>query len=201
MRFSVEGLSDGLSAGVREGLAAAGHEPAGPERADLAVVGIDLEDGRDVVDLTDEEWGRMIASVRAAFFAISRAAASMTERTVEGRILVLVPAHAVRPSRGCGTAAIAGSFLSTVGQVAAVELAPRGIRVNVVAVGPLEGDTPARVVDAVPTGRLVRPRDVGDVCALLAAPGADAVNGAIVAVDGGYAVTKAAGGSPFARSS
>ena len=41
---------------------------------------------------------------------------------------------------------------------------------------------------------------VGDVCAFLAAPGADAVNGAVLAVDGGYAVTKAAGGSPFARS-
>ena len=71
---------------------------------------------------------------------------------------------------------------------------------NVVAVGPLEGEAPERVADAVPTGRLVRPRQVGDVCAFLAAPGADAVNGAVLAVDGGYAVTKAAGGSPFARS-
>ena len=195
MRFSVVGLSDRLAAGVTEGLAAAGHEPGEP--ADLAVVGFDLPVGTDVVDVSGADWEETIASFRAAFFAIRRAAASMVEREVGGRVLVLVPAHAVRPSRGCGAAAIAGSFLTTVGQVAAVELAHRGIRVNVVAVGPLEGEAPERVGKAVPTGRLVRAREVGDVCALLAAPGADAVNGAVLAVDGGYAVTKAAGGSPF----
>lgn len=197
MRFSVEGLSDRLAAGVKDGLAAAGHEPGEP--ADLAVVGFDLPLGTDVVDVSGADWEDTIASFRAAFFAIRRAAASMVEREVGGRVLVLVPAHAVRPSRGCAAAAIAGSFLTTVGQVAAVELAHRGIRVNVVAVGPLEGEAPERVAEAVPTGRLVRAREVGDVCALLAAPGADAVNGAVLAVDGGYAVTKAAGGSPFAR--
>jgi NAD(P)-dependent dehydrogenase (short-subunit alcohol dehydrogenase family) len=198
MGFSVEGLSDGLTAGVRKGLTAAGHEPGEP--ADLAVVGVDLPVGTDVVDVSGADWEETIGAMRAAFFAIRRAAASMAERRVAGRILVLVPAHAVRPSRGCGADAIAGSFLTTVGQVAAVELAPRGIRVNVVAVGPLEGDAPERVAEAVPTGRLVQAREVGDVCALLAAPEADAVNGAVVAVDGGYVVTKAGGGSPFARS-
>jgi NAD(P)-dependent dehydrogenase (short-subunit alcohol dehydrogenase family) len=197
MRFSVEGLSDNLAAGVREGLRVAGHEPGDP--ADLAVVGVDLPGGVDVVELPGADWEQTIASVRAAFFAIRRAAASMTERAVAGRILVLVPAHAVRPSRGCGAAAIAGSFLTTVGQVAAVELAPDAIRVNVVAVGPLEGEAPERVAEAVPTGRLVRPRQVGDVCALLCAPEAEAVNGAVITVDGGYSVTKAGGGSPFSR--
>ncbi len=197
MRVSVEGLSDVLAAGVREGLAAAGHRPGEP--ADLAVVGVDLPLGTDVVDVTGVGWEQTIGSIRTAFFAIRRAAASMAERGVGGRLLVLVPAHAVRPSRGCGTAAIAGSFLTTVGQVAAVELAPRGIRVNIVAVGPIEGEAPARVVDGVPTGTLVRPREVGDVCALLVSPGADAVNGAVVTVDGGYAVTKTVGGSPFAQ--
>ena len=198
MRFSVEGLSDSLTAGVSDGLTAAGHEPGDP--ADLAVIGVDLTSGADVVDLPGADWERTIASIRAAFFAIRGAAASMVERAIAGRILVLVPAHAVRPSRGCGSAAIAGSFLTTVGQVAAVELAPNGIRVNVLAVGPLEGEAPARVAEAVPSGRLVGPREVGDACALLAAPGADAVNGAVVTVDGGYTVTKAVGGSPFPRS-
>jgi NAD(P)-dependent dehydrogenase (short-subunit alcohol dehydrogenase family) len=197
MRFSLEGLSDALAAGVAEGLVAAGHQPGEP--ADVAVVGVDLPVGTDVVDLSGAGWERTIASIRGAFFAIRRAAASMTEREVGGRVLVLVPAHAIRPSRGCGAAAIAGSFLTTVGQVAAVELGPKGIRVNVVAVGPLEGEAPERVTEAVPTGRLVRPREVGDVCGLLAAAEADVVNGAVVAVDGGYVVTKALGGSPFTR--
>ena len=37
------------------------------------------------------------------------------------------------------------------------------------------------------------------MCGLLAAAEADVVNGAVVAVDGGYVVTKALGGSPFTR--
>ena len=112
-----------------------------------------------------------------------------------------MPAHALRTSRGCGPAAVVGSFLTTAAQVAAVELGANGHPASTsLAVGPLEGEAPERVADAVPLGRLVRPRQVGDVCAILAAPGADAVTGAVVAVDGGYAVTKAVGGSPFARS-
>ena len=74
MRFSVEGLSDSLAAGVREGLAAAGHEPGEP--ADLSVVGVDLSVGTDVVDVTGADWEETIASVRAAFFALRRAAGS-----------------------------------------------------------------------------------------------------------------------------
>lgn len=198
MRFSLHGLPESLATGVHDGLTAAGHEHGEP--ADVAVVGIDLPGGGfDMVDLSVADWEQAIAVIRAGFFAIRSAAESMSRRSAPGRILVLVPAHSVRTSRGCGVAAIAGSFLTTVGQVAATELAPKGIRVNVVAVGPLEGEAPERVVDAVPTGRLVGQRQVGDVCALLAAPEADAVNGAVVTVDGGYTVTKAGGGSPFAR--
>ena len=189
MRFSVEGLSDRLAAGVKEGLAAAGHEPGEP--ADLAVVGVDLPVGTDVVDVS----GRLGGHDRVLPGRVLRdpARSRVHGRARGRRTSSCSPAHGRWPSRGCGAAAIAGSFLTTVGQVAAVELAPKGIRVNVVAVGPLEGEAPERVAEAVPTGRLVRAREVGDVCALLAAPEADAVNGAVIAVDGGYAVTKAAG--------
>ena len=51
-----------------------------------------------------------------------------------------MPVHALRTSRGCGPAAVVGSFLTTAAQVAAVELGAKGIRVNVLAVGPLEGE-------------------------------------------------------------
>ena len=88
--------------------------------------------------------------------------------------------------------------MATVAQVAAVEFGERGIRVNVVAVGPLEGSVPTRTLDAIPMGRLAQPKDVGNACRMLASPDAAHVTGAIIPVDGGYVITKAVGGSPFA---
>jgi NAD(P)-dependent dehydrogenase (short-subunit alcohol dehydrogenase family) len=91
-----------------------------------------------------------------------------------------------------------GSFLTTAAQVAAVELGPEGVRVNVLAVGPFEGEVDPRTADAVPLGRLARAADVAAACVMLAGPAAGYLSGAVVAVDGGYSVTKAVGGSPFA---
>ena len=47
-------------------------------------------------------------------------------------------------------------------------------------------------------GRLAQPKDVGNACRMLASPDAAHVTGAIIPVDGGYVITKAVGGSPFA---
>ena len=79
----------------------------------------------------------------------------------------------------------------------AIELAPRGIRVN--AVAPTFLDTPltapwfardpeflASVVDRIPMGRLGSVDEVADVVRFLASPAARFVTGESVAVDGGW---------------
>lgn len=196
MRFSLETVGPSLAAAIERELVAAGHERGDPPQ--LAVLGIDAPTGEDLLDLAQSGWDETIAALRTSFTTLRGVARKMVE-TGGGRVVVLVPVHAERPSRACGRSAVAGSFMTTVAQVAAVELAPAGVRVNVVAVGPLEGTDPEAVVEGVPIGRLVRPEEIGRVCCLLASEAADAVNGAVIAVDGGYAVTKALGGSPYAR--
>lgn len=197
MRFAIESVEPTLASAIAAELVAAGHEPG--EGGQIAVVGVAAPTGENLLDLAQSGWDETIGALRSTFVALRRTAAAMIEGGDGGRIVVLVPVHAMRPSRGCGRAAVAGSFMTTVAQVAAVELAPAGIRVNVVAVGPVEGADPPAVVDGIPIGRLVRPEEVGTVCRLLACDGTDAVTGAVVPVDGGYAVTKAVGGSPYAR--
>ena len=79
----------------------------------------------------------------------------------------------------------------------AVELAPRGIRVNAVSAGLVEGTDGVRMMDAdivggyetkIPAGRHVRPEDVADAVAFLASPAAAMIVGQTLLVDGGYSL-------------
>jgi NAD(P)-dependent dehydrogenase (short-subunit alcohol dehydrogenase family) len=190
MAVSIHGLPAALATAAEDALsdvASAGN---------VAVVGVDLSNGPDLLLLQRASWDGAIGAARDAFFAMQRAARSLAEGG-GGCLIVLVPVHGLRTSRGCGVEAVVGSFLTTAAQVAAVELGSQGVRVNVLAVGPLEGEVDERTTDAIPIGRLARPADVGAACAMLASPQAGFVTGAVVPVDGGYAVTKAVGGSPF----
>ena len=77
----------------------------------------------------------------------------------------------------------------------AVELAPKGIRINVLQAGVT--DTPSlRMIPGVdqlitstqqrnPLGRLTMPEDVANMVYLLTLPEADWVNGSLIHVDGG----------------
>ena len=95
---------------------------------------------------------------------------------------------------GASLAGVAGAFLHTIGQVAAVELGPEGTTVNVIAPG-FVGD--ARFDAGVPLGRAPAPADVAEACAFLASEAAGYISGAILPVDGAFTVTKTEGGSPI----
>jgi enoyl-[acyl-carrier protein] reductase III len=80
----------------------------------------------------------------------------------------------------------------------AVELAPRGIRVNAVSAGlvetgaleyfPNRDEMLAYYRKRTPAGRLVEPADVADAVCFLCSPEADMIRGQTLVVDGGYSV-------------
>jgi len=195
MTVSVHGLSPSLAAAVTDAFQAAGDGTG--EAAGAAVVGALLPSGPDLLRLEQASWEGAIGVAREAFFSLQQAARSLVEQG-GGCLVMLVPAHSLRTSRGCGAAAVVGSFLTTTAQVAAVELGPEGVRVNVLAVGPLEGEVDPRTTESIPLGRLTREADIAAACVMLAGPQAGFLSGTVIAVDGGYAVTKGVGGSPFA---
>jgi enoyl-[acyl-carrier protein] reductase III len=80
----------------------------------------------------------------------------------------------------------------------AVELAPRGIRVNAVSAGVVETGAlehfPNReemlsmAQTRTPAGRMVEPKDVAEVVEFLCSPGAEMIRGQTLIVDGGFSL-------------
>jgi NAD(P)-dependent dehydrogenase (short-subunit alcohol dehydrogenase family) len=148
------------------------------------------------LELEQEEWETAVAGVRQAFLVARDAARGLVERGEPGRIVFVSSVSALRPVPGAALVATAGAFLHTLAQVAAAELAPHAITVNVVAPG-FVGDE--RFRDAIPAGRSPKPEDVAAACAFLTAPEAEYVTGAVLPIDGGFSITKSPGGSPLLR--
>jgi enoyl-[acyl-carrier protein] reductase III len=88
--------------------------------------------------------------------------------------------------------------LESVVRYLAVELAPRGIRVNAVSAGVVETEAldyfPNReqmlkaATARTPAGRMVEPDDIADAVAFLCSADADMVRGQTLIVDGGYSL-------------
>jgi enoyl-[acyl-carrier protein] reductase III len=88
--------------------------------------------------------------------------------------------------------------LETIVRYLAVELAPRGIRVNTVSAGLVDTDAldhfPNREgmlawsLARTPAGRLVEPGDVADAVAFLCSPQAEMIRGQTLVVDGGFSL-------------
>ncbi len=129
------------------------------------------------LEIGESEWDGMTAALEEATFD-----AQAYARACEGpgRLVVVSAAAAARAIEGCTLDAVAGAFLTTVAQVAAVELAPRGITANVV--------VPARPPDEAV---------VSAVIGFLGSPVAEGVSGAVIAADGGFSVTKEGGARPI----
>ncbi len=141
------------------------------------VAGPVLAERGPFLELSQDAWERMVGEVRTAFLG---ARAYAREREGPGRIVFVSAATALRPIAGATLEGVAGAFLTTAAQVAAVELAERSITANVV--------VPALKPDE---------QTVSAVVDFLLSDAAQGVSGAVIAADGGFSVTKEGKPSPL----
>ncbi len=125
------------------------------------------------------------------------AAVPLLERSARtgmpARIVFLASIAADRPRAGCGAYGAANGALVHLARVLAVELAPRGILVNTVAVGAVDTPMSRRLgVDArerlsprAALGRVAAPGDITAVIGFLLGNESNYVTGAMLPVDGG----------------
>jgi NAD(P)-dependent dehydrogenase (short-subunit alcohol dehydrogenase family) len=193
------GMDVSRSAEVKRGVAAA-EAALGPLAYLVNVAGIFEE--RPAIEISDEQWTRMLAvHLDGTFYCCRAVVPGMSARGI-GAIVNISSLHALRgqPNAAHYSAAKAGIIGFT--KTLAREVAARGVRVNAVAPGPI--DTPlwragaagpaleARRRDrarVIPLGRLGEPAEVADVVLFLLSPASRYTTGQVLSVNGGELMT------------
>jgi 2-deoxy-D-gluconate 3-dehydrogenase len=167
--------------------------------ADILVNNAGIYPFRTALDMDVEEWDRVQAVNLRGVFLLSRAfAKAAIARGAGGSIVNIGSIDSFHPSN-VGLAAYdaskGGVLMFT--RSLALELAPHGIRVNMIAPGGVttegvqaaRGDMPedmlAQFLARVPLGRWGEPDDIATMVLVLATPLSAYVTGAAVVVDGG----------------
>ncbi len=151
---------------------------------------------RSALEVEDKHWDWTLGANARALLSLARATApSMPPGSSIVAISSLGSTRVLENYVLVGTSKAA---LESLVRYLAVELAPRGIRVNAVSAGVVETDALAHFPnreqmlragrERTPAGRLVEPRDVADAVAFLCSPQAEMVCGHTLTVDGGFSL-------------
>ncbi|RED06625.1 SDR family NAD(P)-dependent oxidoreductase [Ectopseudomonas oleovorans] len=162
-------------------------------RVDVLVVNAGLSEFAPLETLTTEHFDRTFAlNVRALLFATQAATAIMP---AGGTIVLIGSIAAAIGTPGYGVYGASKAAVRAFARTWANELAPRNIRVNVVAPGPTDtammAATSAEVREQlnrlIPLGRMARVEEVASAALFLASDQSSFITGAELPVDGGMA--------------
>ncbi len=180
---------DGLVAGLE-----ATHGPL-----DILVnnAGINLK--KPALEVTDDEFSRIIHTNLSAVFALTRAAARRMLPRRSGSILMISSMAAYYGIDRVVAYAASKAALEGMVRVLASEFSTQGVRVNAIAPGFIEtemsrtamGSDPerrARALRRTPMGEFGRPEDIGHAAVFLASEAARYITGVSLPVDGGNSI-------------
>ncbi len=166
---------------------------------DLLVNNAGISVTKDFFDITEDDFDRVIAvNLKGSFLVLQEAARHMVRQVLEGR----APGAIVNMSSVNDTLAIPTIAPYTMSKggvkqltaVAALALAPHGIRVNGIGPGSIRTDMLAgtlqdkaamnRALSRTPLGRVGEPAEIAGVAAFLLSADASYISGQIIYVDG-----------------
>jgi len=143
------------------------------------------------IRMKSDQWESVIdTNLNGAFHCIRRALDDMLSARW-GRIVNISSVVAERANPGQANYGAAKAGMLSLTRTIAREMGRKGITCNAVTPGVIETDMTTDVADkllaGVPAGRIGRPEEVAHAVSFLCSDGAEYVNGATLAVDGGLA--------------
>ncbi|MCU0723737.1 MAG: SDR family oxidoreductase, partial [Planctomycetes bacterium] len=159
-------------------------------------------------EIPEEAWRAAVDLTLMSAVRLGQAALPHLERSGSGRILFVASISIKQPVQGLILSNAPRSGLLGLAKTLANDLAPRGIRVNVLLPGftwtdrvkdlardtaqaqkTTEDEVRRRWEADIPMGRLARPEEIASVAAFLVSDAASYVTGAVLQADGGYVRT------------
>jgi len=146
------------------------------------------------MDITEEQWDKVIAVNLKSVFLCSQAAARIMPDG--SRIIMTSSVASMLGFSGLVHYCASKGGINGLVRALALELAPRQITVNAVAPGSIitpgtsnidEGSQKATMAK-IPLGRLGKPQDIAAAVAFLASEGAGYITGQVLVVDGGWTI-------------
>jgi len=158
---------------------------------------------RPALETEDKHWDWTLSANARALLSLTRAAApSMVPGS---SIVALSSLGSIRVLENYGLVGASKAALEALVRYLAVELAPRGIRVNTVSAGVVETgaleyfpnkEAMLEMGRRNPAGRIVSPEDIAGAVMFLCSPEAEMIRGQIIVVDGGWSLLASLAGEP-----
>ncbi len=155
---------------------------------------------KDFVDVTNQEFQQIILTNVTAVFALSREVVKcMLEKGIKGSIINISSMASQYGIPKVIAYTASKSAIEGMTRAMAVDLSPKGIRVNCIAPGFIATEMSARalngdkermekVLSRTPMGALGQPADIADAALFLALDEAKFITGVILPVDGGNSI-------------
>ncbi|HUY53625.1 MAG TPA: SDR family oxidoreductase [Candidatus Nanopelagicaceae bacterium] len=168
-------------------------------RLDLLVANAGVGVVASLIDTPPTQLERLLATNVLGYLIQVQAARRLLAETSPSAVVLVSSDSGVRGDVPLGAYSVSKAAVNMMGRMLAVDLAPQGIRVNVVCPGDTvpgmrymgtlddpesSAEDPARWTPS-PLGRYAQGREVAEVIAFLGQGGASFVDGAILLVDGG----------------
>lgn len=152
---------------------------------------------KPALELTEHHWRWTMNVNAAAFLHLVRHSAPLLEPN-KGSVIAISSLGSVRAISNYTAVGASKAALESLSRHLAVELAPKGIRINTISAGVIDTDALAHFpnrkelmngyVKKCPVGKLTTPEDVANAVLLLSSPLAENIVGHTLVVDGGYSI-------------
>lgn len=169
-------------------------------RIDVVVNNAGINMKKEFTQVTDEDFQKIILTNLTAVFSLSREVVKcMIEKEIKGCIINISSMASQYGIPKVIAYTASKSAVEGMTRAMAVELSPKGIRVNCIAPGFIATDMSAKALNndperknkalgRTPMGELGSPSDIGDAAAFLASDAAKYITGVVLPVDGGNSI-------------